>query len=105
MPGRARWAGVQSSAGALPPPRRYNTSMLTDYISAALQRARYKVVDHGAFCATVPGLRGVIATAGSVEACRSELASVIEAWVLVRVARGLRVPSVGGRTVHVKRAS
>lgn len=79
--------------------------MLTDYISAALQRAKYEVVDRGAFCATVPGLPGVIATAGSVEACRSELASVIEAWVLVRVARGLRVPSVGGRTVQVKRAS
>ncbi len=78
--------------------------MLTDYIAAALQRAKYEVVEHGEFCATVPGLRGVIATASSVEACRSELASVIEAWVLVRVAQGLRVPALGGRTVQVKRA-
>jgi predicted RNase H-like HicB family nuclease len=79
--------------------------MLTAYISAALQRAKYEVVDAGVYGATVPGLRGVIATAESVEACRSELASVVEAWVLVRVARGLRVPPLGGRTVEVKRAS
>lgn len=84
---------------------RYNAGMLTAYISAALQRAKYEVVDDGVYCATVAGLRGVIATAESVEACRTELASVIEAWVLVRVARGLRVPSLGGRTVQVKRAS
>ena len=79
--------------------------MLTAYISAALKRAKYEVVDDGVFCATVPGLRGVIASADTVEACRTELASVIEAWVLVRIARGLRVPALDGRKVQIKRAS
>ncbi len=79
--------------------------MITNYIAAALKRAKYEVVDDGVFCATVPGLRGVIASAGSVEACRSQLAEVIEAWILVRVARGLRVPAVDGLTVQVRRAS
>ena len=40
-----------------------------------------------------------------VEECRTQLAEVIEAWVLVRVARGLKVPPIGGATVQVKRAS
>ncbi len=67
--------------------------------------ARYPIVDGGLICATVPGLRGVIATATAVEGCRTELAEVIEAWLLMRVARGLRVPALGRVTVHVKRAS
>ena len=66
--------------------------MITNYIAAALRRARYQTVDSGLVCATVPGLRGVIATAATVEGCRTELAEVIEAWLLVRVAR---VPSHG----------
>jgi predicted RNase H-like HicB family nuclease len=79
--------------------------MITNYIAAALRRARYQIVDGGLICATVPGLRGVIATATTVEGCRTELAEVIEAWLLVRVARGLRVPALGRATIHVKRAS
>ena len=46
--------------------------MITNYIAAALRRARYQVVDRGHFCATVPGLRGVIATAPTVEGCRAQ---------------------------------
>lgn len=53
----------------------------------------------------MPGLRGVVATGASVETCREQLAEVIEAWVLVRVSRGLAVPAIGGATVHVKKAS
>ncbi len=79
--------------------------MVTEYVAAALRRARYQTVDGGLICATVPGLRGVIATAATVEGCRTELAEVIEAWLLVRVARGLRVPPLGRTTVEVKRAS
>ena len=81
------------------------SGMITNYIAAALRRARYQLVDGGHYCATVPGLRGVIATAASVEACRAQLAEVIEAWILVRVARGLSVPALGRTTVRLRRAS
>jgi predicted RNase H-like HicB family nuclease len=79
--------------------------MITNYVAEALRRARYQTVDGGLVCATVPGLRGVIATASTVEGCRTELAEVIEAWILVRVSRGLSIPSLGRATVAVKRAS
>lgn len=79
--------------------------MILKYIDKALRRARYTQPDPGVFCATVPGLRGVIATASTLEACRDQLAEVIEEWVLVRVARGLSVPPIGGVTVSVKKAS
>ena len=76
--------------------------MITSYIDRALHRARYEKVDEGEFCATVPGLRGVIATGRTLEACREQLAEVIEEWVLVRVAQRLSVPRIGGVTVEVK---
>jgi predicted RNase H-like HicB family nuclease len=79
--------------------------MITNYIAAALRRARYETVDGGLICATVPGLRGVIATAATVEGCRAQLAEVIEAWILVRVSRGLSVPAIGRTSVQVKQAS
>ena len=66
--------------------RRYNDHMITNYVAAALQRARYQTLDGGLVCATVPGLRGVIATAATVEGCRTQLAEVIEAWLLVSAA-------------------
>jgi predicted RNase H-like HicB family nuclease len=79
--------------------------MISRYVERALGKARYVELEDGSYSATIPGLRGVIATGGTVEACRHELAEVVEAWVLVRVAKGLAVPSIGGVTVHVKKAS
>jgi predicted RNase H-like HicB family nuclease len=79
--------------------------MITAYRDKALRRARYSQVDGGMFCATVPGLQGVVATGPTLEACRDQLAEVIEEWILVRVARGLRIPPLGRTKVEVKKAS
>jgi predicted RNase H-like HicB family nuclease len=79
--------------------------MISRYVAAALDRAQYRALDDGSYAATVRGLRGVIATGGTLEACRRELAEVLEECVLVRVARGLEVPPLGKATVRVRRAS
>ncbi len=54
--------------------------MVTTYLDKALRRARYQLVDGGVFCATVPGLQGVIATGPTLEVCRDQLAEVVEEW-------------------------
>jgi predicted RNase H-like HicB family nuclease len=77
--------------------------MITAYLEQALARAKYASLDDGSYCATVPGLRGVVAIGAGVEACRRELAEVVEAWVLVRVAGGLRIRTLGGVTIRVRR--
>ena len=79
--------------------------MITRYVASALERAQYRLLEDGSFAATVRGLRGVIATGVTLEACRSDLTEVIEEWVLVRVARGLAVPALDGATIRVRRAS
>jgi predicted RNase H-like HicB family nuclease len=75
--------------------------MLVEYIHRALRKAKYEILEDGTFYGTVPGLRGVLANASTLEACRDELAEVIEGWVLVRVAHGLPIPPVDGVKVRV----
>ena len=75
--------------------------MIRDYVERALRKARYDKMDDGTFVAEVAGLRGVLASAKSLERCRETLAEVVEEWVLVRVSRGLKVPSIDGIEVAV----
>ena len=79
--------------------------MISHYVARALERAQYRLLKDGTFAATVRGLRGVIATGATLEACRRDLAEVVEEWVLVRVARGLAVPRLDGAAIRVRRAS
>ena len=79
--------------------------MISRYVARALERAQYRVLEDGTFAATVRGLRGVIGTGATLEACRGDLTEVIEEWVLVRVARGLAIPVLDGARIKVRRAS
>lgn len=73
--------------------------MIIDYIDRALRRATYEKLEDGTFVGEVEGLQGVIANATSLEACRDQLAEVVEGWVLFRVANGMEVPELDGARV------
>ena len=75
--------------------------MIREYVEQGLRRARYDKLEDGSFVAEVAGLKGVLATAPTLEGCRERLAEVIEEWILVRVARGLKVPALDGVEVSV----
>lgn len=78
--------------------------MIRSYLDRALRRAGYTQLEDGSYCAEVRGLRGVIATGASIEECREALESVIEEWILVRVAKGLTVPTLDGVKIQVTKA-
>jgi predicted RNase H-like HicB family nuclease len=78
--------------------------VIRQYVDEALRSARYDKLEDGTFYGEVPRLRGVLATAETLEGCRSQLAEVVEEWVLIRVARRLPVPRLGGVQVRVKKA-
>ncbi len=60
--------------------------MLTDYINAALRKAKYKLLDDGeGVFGHIPGFPGLWANASSLERCRDELQSTLEAWILVKL--------------------
>jgi predicted RNase H-like HicB family nuclease len=76
--------------------------MLTAYIRAAMGKAKYEILpDDGTFYGEIPGFQGVYATAATLEACREELESTLEDWVLFRVSRNLPLPEAGGVKLEI----
>ncbi len=68
------------------------SKMLREYIQTALERAHYELIaDEEPFYGEVPELAGVWATGKTLEACRSNLESAIEGWLLVRILRRLKL--------------
>ncbi|NOZ59719.1 MAG: type II toxin-antitoxin system HicB family antitoxin [Euryarchaeota archaeon] len=77
--------------------------MIVEYINAALEKARYEIIDdeEEPFYGEVPELRGVWATGKTLEECRRNLAEVIEGWIIIRIKRGLPIPPINGRTIDI----
>jgi predicted RNase H-like HicB family nuclease len=75
--------------------------MFSEYIDAALRRAKYDTLENCTYMATVDGLRGVIATGKTIEACRGDLIEVIEEWVTIRLQKGLDIPALDGHVIGV----
>lgn len=70
--------------------------MITQYIEAALSRAKYEIIeDEKPYYGEVPELEGVWATGKTLEECRRNLAEVIDGWLVVRLRRGLDIPPIG----------
>jgi predicted RNase H-like HicB family nuclease len=72
--------------------------MLIDYIQAALRRAKYEMLaDNEGFVGTIPGFRGVIGHARSLERCRDDLNGALQEWLLIKLQQGDRdIPVVDG---------
>lgn len=76
--------------------------MLTKYIQGAMRRAKYEILPDGSYYGEIPGFDGVYANAEVLEACREELAEVLEEWILFRVSRKLPLPVVDGIELTIK---
>jgi predicted RNase H-like HicB family nuclease len=77
--------------------------MLTAYLHAAMRHARYEILpDDGTYYGEIAGFDGVYANMDTLEACRDELAEVLEEWILFRVAKHLSLPVVEGIELTVK---
>ncbi len=70
--------------------------MLTAYIHAALARAVYESLDEEGWYARVPDLDTVWASGPTIEACRAELQSVIEDWLVLRLQEHRPIPVLDG---------
>ncbi len=70
--------------------------MLSDYIHAALARASYEKLDDGTYYGEIPQIQGVWANEPELEACRAELQSALEDWLLFSLSNGFPVPALDG---------
>jgi predicted RNase H-like HicB family nuclease len=73
--------------------------MLTEYINAAMRHATYKILEDGTYYGEIPGLQGVYANALTLEACRQELQSALEDWILFGLVNGFPIPAIDGLTL------
>ena len=77
--------------------------MLIEYLSAAMTKAHYELLNGGeGYYGEIPGFEGVLAHANTLEACRAELASTLEDWLLFRISRHLPTPTVNGLALTIR---
>jgi len=76
--------------------------MLTEYIQAAMGKARYEILDDGTYYGEIPPCRGVWATAKTLEVCRQELQEVLEEWIFLKIKDGDPLPTIEGLSLEVK---
>jgi len=71
-----------------------------------MRQARYEIVeDDGSFYGAIPAIPGVWANAPTLEACREELESVLEGWLLLSIADHTAIPDIDGNRVEVRQVA
>ena len=70
--------------------------MLTPYIHAAMKMAKYEILEDHTYYGEIPGFQGIWANADSLDACREELQSVLEDWLVLGLRMGHELPIVAG---------
>jgi predicted RNase H-like HicB family nuclease len=70
--------------------------MLITYIQNAMRLAKYEILEDGQYYGEIPGFQGVWAQADNLEACREELQSALEDWLVLGLRMGHKLPVVAG---------
>ena len=70
--------------------------MLITYIQSAMRLARYEILEDKQFYGEIPGFDGVWAQSSTLEACREELQSALEDWLILGLRMGHKLPVVDG---------
>jgi predicted RNase H-like HicB family nuclease len=78
------------------------TLMLVDYLTAAMERAHYEMIeDQEPFYGEILGLQGIWANGSSLEGCRRNLMMALEDWVFFSIYRGEEIPSMGAVSLEL----
>ncbi|MBM3126086.1 MAG: type II toxin-antitoxin system HicB family antitoxin [Chloroflexi bacterium] len=70
--------------------------MLITYIHSAMRLAEYEILEDRQYYGEIPGFDGVWAQAQNLEACREELQSALEDWLIMGLRMGHKLPVVNG---------
>jgi predicted RNase H-like HicB family nuclease len=75
--------------------------MLTEYIEAAMKKAKWDILTDNSLYAEIPELAGVYARASHVESCVQELRAVLEEWIVLSITRRLPFPVIDGVALSI----
>jgi predicted RNase H-like HicB family nuclease len=70
--------------------------MLITYIQNAMRLAKYEILENGLYYGKIPDFKGVWAQTENLEACREELQSGLEDWLVLGLRMGHKLPVVAG---------
>jgi predicted RNase H-like HicB family nuclease len=70
--------------------------MLMEYVERAMSTAVYDKLEDGTYCGKIPECPGTIAFGETLYQCQSELRSVLEGWLLVKIRHGDHLPVIDG---------
>ena len=76
--------------------------MLTEYVRQAMRRAHYELMENGRFFGSIPECRGAWGEGTTLEECREELRSALEAWIIVGLRHGDHLPVIDGIDLNQK---
>jgi predicted RNase H-like HicB family nuclease len=76
--------------------------VLTEYIQAAMRRARYEILEDNTFYGEISGFQGVFANAETLEGCREQLREVLEGWIVLGLRLGHPLPVVDGVSLAIE---
>ena len=79
--------------------------MLTEYVQAALRRAKYEILEDGTFYGEIPGFDGVYANAETLDECREDLRQVLEGWIVLGLRLNHVLPTVDGISLSIEKAT
>jgi predicted RNase H-like HicB family nuclease len=77
--------------------------LLSDYIRAAMRRARYEILSDGTYYGEIVGLQGVYASAPTLEECRDALQEVLEGWIILGLRLGHTLPELDGISLRIEK--
>lgn len=70
--------------------------MLTDYINAAMHRAKYELLGDETFFGEIPDCQGVWGNANTLKACQEDLQDALEGWIVLGLRLGHTLPVIDG---------
>jgi predicted RNase H-like HicB family nuclease len=70
--------------------------MLTRFLEAAMELAEFEAMEDGTWFGRIPDFKGLWANAETQDACRVELRSALEDWILFSLRREQTIPVVNG---------
>jgi len=76
--------------------------MIFEYCQKAIEKAEYKKLEDGTWFAELAGFKGVWGNGESVEACRKELITVLEEWIILKLRDKDPLPEVDGLKIEIK---
>ena len=76
--------------------------MILQYCEKAIEKAEYKKLEDGTWFAEIPGFQGVWANGTTVEACRKELITVLEEWLVLMLRDQNPIPELDGLRLQIR---